>query len=105
MPIKDGYAAAREALKDPRFEDLPLIAMTAHVIAGDAEKRQSAGMNDHVTKPIVPSYIFTPRPPGVSSEVYGRKLQRETRGGLGARPNDRVRAKSYLNNGIFAAIA
>ena len=54
MPVMDGYAAAREIRKDTRVEDLPVIAMTAHAMAGDAEKSQSAGMNHHVTTPIAP---------------------------------------------------
>jgi CheY-like chemotaxis protein/HPt (histidine-containing phosphotransfer) domain-containing protein len=58
MPVMDGYAAAREIRKDPHFRDLPIIAMTAHAMAGDAEKSRAAGMNDHVTKPIDPEQLF-----------------------------------------------
>ena len=54
MPVMEGYAAAREIHRDLRVEVLPIIAMTAHAMAGDAEKSQSAGMKDHVTKPIAP---------------------------------------------------
>ncbi len=52
MPEMDGYAASREIRKNPRFKDLPIIAMTANTMTGDREKALAAGMNDHVAKPI-----------------------------------------------------
>ena len=54
----DGYEAAIEIRKDDRFKELPIIAMTAHAMAGDMEKSLEAGMNDHVTKPIDPGQLF-----------------------------------------------
>jgi CheY-like chemotaxis protein len=80
MPVMDGYAAAREIRKDPRFQDLPIIAMTAHAMAGDAEKSRAAGMNDHVTKPIDPEQLFG----ALKQWVVALKPPRESSAGPGS---------------------
>lgn len=60
MPEMDGFEAARRirANEAPSVEPLPIIAMTAHAMAGDREKSLAAGMNDHVAKPIDPDQLF-----------------------------------------------
>ena len=58
MPVMDGYAASQAIRKDSRFDDLPIIAMTANALSGDQEKALAAGMNDHVPKPIDPALLF-----------------------------------------------
>jgi len=58
MPVMDGYTATQKIRSQEHFTDLPIIAMTAHAMAGDHEKSLSAGMNDHVTKPIDPDKLF-----------------------------------------------
>jgi PAS domain S-box-containing protein len=59
MPVMDGYAATRE-IRNLKSEtrNVPIIAMTAHAMAGDADKSLDAGMNGHVTKPIDPDRLF-----------------------------------------------
>ena len=58
MPVMDGLTATREIRKDNRFKALPIIAMTAHAMAGDEDISLQAGMNGHVAKPIDPDQLF-----------------------------------------------
>ncbi|HET9642095.1 MAG TPA: response regulator, partial [Burkholderiaceae bacterium] len=58
MPVMDGYAATRELRSDPKWRDLPIIAMTANAMVGDREKVLAAGMNDHIAKPINVDEMF-----------------------------------------------
>ena len=58
MPEMDGITATRLIRSDTRFRDLPIIAMTAHAMAGDRERSLEAGMNDHITKPINPEVLY-----------------------------------------------
>jgi two-component system sensor histidine kinase/response regulator len=54
----DGFQATALLREDPRFAALPIIAMTAHAMAGDRDKSLAGGMVDHVTKPIDPDALF-----------------------------------------------
>ena len=58
MPVMDGYTATREIRKNPAFNDLPIIAMTANAMAGDREKVMEAGMWDHIGKPLNVGEMF-----------------------------------------------
>ncbi len=58
MPVMDGYEATRKIREQARFKELPVIAMTANVMAGDKEKALAAGMNDHIAKPIHPDTMY-----------------------------------------------
>jgi PAS domain S-box-containing protein len=58
MPEMDGFTATRILRADPRFKDLPIVAMTAHALVEERERCLQAGMVDHVTKPIDPDALF-----------------------------------------------
>ncbi|EGU29580.1 PAS domain-containing protein [Vibrio ichthyoenteri ATCC 700023] len=58
MPVMDGYQATQAIRNTGRFDDLPIIAMTANAMSGDKEKCLAAGMNDHLPKPINPNQVF-----------------------------------------------
>jgi signal transduction histidine kinase/CheY-like chemotaxis protein len=83
MPVMDGYTATRKIREwelkaqssklkatepkdknqgsalSPQSSELPIIAMTAHAMAGDEDKSLEAGMNGHVAKPIDPDQLFS----------------------------------------------
>lgn len=54
MPVMNGYEATRRIRASglPAGRDIPVLAMTAHAMRGDAERSLAAGMNAHLTKPI-----------------------------------------------------
>ncbi len=58
MPVMDGIAATKAIRSDPRFHELPIIAMTANAMDADREICRQAGMNDHISKPIDPDAMF-----------------------------------------------
>jgi signal transduction histidine kinase len=58
MPVLDGVDATREIRTDERFNDLPIVAMTANARQGDRDRCLAAGMNDHVAKPIEPEDLW-----------------------------------------------
>ncbi len=58
MPLMDGYQATEIIRADSRYNDLPIIAMTAHAMQSEREKCLAVGMNDHVTKPIDPNRLY-----------------------------------------------
>ncbi len=58
MPVMDGFEATRKIREIDGFKELAIIAMTADAMTGVREKVIDAGMNDYVTKPIVPKNLW-----------------------------------------------
>ena len=58
MPVMDGLEVTRRIRQNNRFQDIPIIAMTAHAMAGDRDKSLAAGMNGHITKPIDQTVLY-----------------------------------------------
>jgi PAS domain S-box-containing protein len=58
MPEMGGIEATRIIRADPRFADIPILAMTAHAMAEERQRCLGVGMNDHITKPVDPDLLF-----------------------------------------------
>jgi PAS domain S-box-containing protein len=57
MPVLDGFEATRQLRTRPALASMPILAMTAAVLANDQAACRAAGMNGHVPKPIEPSVL------------------------------------------------
>ncbi len=59
MPVMDGLTATKLIRENPKYIDLPIIAMTAHARTEDREKSLEAGMNLHMAKPVKYETLLT----------------------------------------------
>ena len=58
MPVMDGYDATRAIRQQPGKQTLPILAMTANMMSDDLQEATAAGMDDHISKPIVPAVFY-----------------------------------------------
>ncbi|MFC1773560.1 response regulator [Pseudomonadota bacterium] len=52
LPVVDGWEATRQIKANPAIQSIPVIALTAHAMAGDEQKALEAGCDDYDTKPV-----------------------------------------------------
>lgn len=52
LPVLDGWEAIRRLRADPAISAIPVLALTAHAMAGDRGQALAAGADDYDTKPV-----------------------------------------------------
>jgi CheY-like chemotaxis protein len=52
LPILDGLETTRRIKSQPEWRHIPIIALTAHAMQGDADKAHAAGCDAYLTKPL-----------------------------------------------------
>ena len=57
MPRINGWEVAKRVRQDAALESLPLIAFTAHALAGEELKARAAGCDDYISKPCLPKDV------------------------------------------------
>ena len=71
LPGMDGYAATKLIKQDAATKNIPVVALTAYAMSGDAERAREAGCDGYITKPIDPDEF----PKVVASYLKGRTRQ------------------------------
>ncbi|KPA14809.1 multi-sensor hybrid histidine kinase, partial [Candidatus Magnetomorum sp. HK-1] len=90
MPVLDGLSATQAIRSHPHIKKIPIIAMTANVMAGDIKRCRKVGMDDYIKKPINPSVMY---------ETIYRNLKKYTQH-ICALSDNTDNFKQKLNNNI-----
>jgi len=77
MPEMDGITATREIRSDPSFNDVPILALTAHALGEDRQRSLDAGMNGHLTKPVIADDLIA----ALNTWIAGVEPRKETAAG------------------------
>lgn len=59
MPVMDGYETIREIRKNPQWDNIPIVAISAKAMPGDRQKALEVGACDYLTKPIDRNLLIT----------------------------------------------
>jgi two-component system, cell cycle response regulator DivK len=59
LPVIDGWEATRRIKADDALKHIPIIALSAHAMAGDEEKARQSGCDDYLSKPLDEDLLFT----------------------------------------------
>ena len=58
MPVMDGFETVRRLRKNPKYSNLPIVALTANALEEDRQKCLEVGMDDFLTKPFKKKDVF-----------------------------------------------
>jgi two-component system cell cycle response regulator DivK len=58
LPVIDGWEATRRIKANAALCDIPIIALSAHAMTGDAERALQSGCNDYLSKPLDEDLLF-----------------------------------------------
>jgi CheY-like chemotaxis protein len=58
LPLLDGWEATRRLKAHPALRSIPVIALTAHAMSGDAQKALESGCDDYLSKPLDEDRLF-----------------------------------------------
>ncbi|HEX4872129.1 MAG TPA: response regulator, partial [Nevskiaceae bacterium] len=87
MPEMDGLEATRRLRADPRWRQLPVLAMTANAMESDRQACLAAGMNDHLAKPIDLDRLYDSLMRWLPAREESRPLRAEARSETAALPS------------------
>lgn len=98
MPVMDGLTAAQHIRSmTGRAATVPIVAMTAHAFDEDREKSISAGMNEHLTKPVEPDKLFAV----VNRYISANEMAAELPVGAALPPNASCEASTASTNAMM----
>ena len=58
LPVLDGWEATHRLKANDQLKHIPVIALTAHAMMGDAERAMACGCDDYMTKPLDEDLLF-----------------------------------------------
>jgi CheY-like chemotaxis protein len=74
MPDMDGYEAMRRVREQPRFSELPVIALTARAMKGERERCEAAGASEYMAKPLDPAGLLSTLKHWLAPKFYGERV-------------------------------